>query len=613
MFDDGHDEGSETLTLTLSNASGAYLEDGSAIGSINNSDPMPLAWMVRFGRTVGAQVVDALSERLESGGGAHVTIGGINLMGDAGEVPEENDDPFGLPDWATRDGLETDGDDITTDDLLLRSAFQLSNRTGDGTGTGPAFTAWGRVATNRFEATVDDVTMDGNVTTGLLGFDAEWERLLAGVMVSQSAGEGTYRLDPGERRGTVKSSLTGVYPYARLELNRQVSAWVLAGAGSGELTLHQDGEKAMPTDIGLRMGAVGMKGQVLDGTGANGLAVNVKSDAMWVGTKSERTSDMVATQGDVTRLRLIVEGERAFTLAVGGTFTPSAQLGLRHDGGDAETGTGVEVGAGLRYTIDSVTVEAEARTLVAHEDSAYKEWGASAAIRVTPDASGRGLTLSIAPAWRQTGAAHNGCGRHATPADSGRIPNSRRRAGSTSTQATGSGYATAAACSPPMRASRSAMAGHARCALGRAGSSPPTRCSGSRGRGAGTAPARARTKSGSERRFASERGMLDAVTLTHCWGHTGRPRGPARSPRPESAPGAPGHGAAHGGPDHRRGGDGESATDAERARRLRATCPKSIVDAATIPNHDHAPRESSGTPRHWLLPGTDRGALHLRQ
>ena len=247
--------------------------------------------------------------------------------------------------------------------------------------------------------------MDGDVTSGLIGFDAEWERVLAGVMLSQSSGEGSYRLseENGGKTGTVESSLTGIYPYARLELNAKVSAWVLAGAGSGELTLHQDGKTAMPTDIGLRMGAVGVKGQVLDGTGASGLAVNVKSDAMWVGTKSERTSDMVATQGDVTRLRLIVEGERAFTLAVGGTFTPSAQLGLRHDGGDAETGTGVEVGAGLRYTVDSVTVEAEARTLIAHEDSAYKEWGASAAIRVTPDASGRGLTLSIAPAWGQTG------------------------------------------------------------------------------------------------------------------------------------------------------------------------------------------------------------------
>ena len=53
VLDDAHDEGSETLTLTLSNASGAYLADGTATGTINNTDHMPQAWMVRFGRTVG--------------------------------------------------------------------------------------------------------------------------------------------------------------------------------------------------------------------------------------------------------------------------------------------------------------------------------------------------------------------------------------------------------------------------------------------------------------------------------------------------------------------------------------------------------------------------------
>ena len=45
----------------------------------------------------------------------------------------------------------------------------------------------------------------------------------------------------------------------------------------------------------------------------------------------------------------------------------------------------------------AVMIEAQARTLLAHEASGYEDWGASGAIRVTPDASGRGLTLSIAP------------------------------------------------------------------------------------------------------------------------------------------------------------------------------------------------------------------------
>ena len=408
VFDDAHDEGEETLTLTLSNPSGAYLADATATGTIENTDHMPKAWMVRFGRTVGSQVVDALNARLDGAGGSHVTVAGINLIGAPGLEPQaEDDDPFGHPEWAKHAEREADARTITAEDIRLRSAFHLSSG-GDGTHEGgPAFTAWGRVATGGFEAEEDGVTMDGDVTTGLIGFDAEWERALAGVMLSQSSGDGSYRLDPakGDDAGTVEISLTGVYPYARVDLNRQVSAWALAGIGSGELTLHQQGEKPMPTDISMRMGAVGVKGKVLDGTGASGVSLDVKSDAMWVGTKSERTNDMVATEGDVTRVRLILQGERAFAVGEGATFAPSAEVGLRHDGGDAETGTGVEVGAGLRYTAGAVTVEAQARTLLAHEASGYEDWGMSGAIRVTPDASGRGLTLSIAPVWGRTGSA----------------------------------------------------------------------------------------------------------------------------------------------------------------------------------------------------------------
>ena len=409
VLDDGHDEGSETMTLRLSSPSPTRvkLADAEATGTINNTDAMPKAWMVRFGRTVGSQVIDALTQRLDGGSGSHVTVAGIPLTGGAGTEPEiEDDDPFGLPKWAKSAEREAEAQTITGDDILLRSAFHLSSG-GDGTGSGPAFTTWGRVATGNFQTEEKNVTMDGDVTTGLVGFDAEWERALAGVMLSKSSGEGSYELDTekGDDKGTVESSLTGVYPYARIDLNRQVSAWALAGMGSGELTLHQEDGKSMPTDISLRMGALGVKGQVLDGSGPSGVGLNVKSDAMWVGTKSEDTDELAPTEGDVTRLRLIVQGERVFEAGNGATFTPSAEIGLRHDGGDAETGTGVEIGGGLRYTAGAVTIEAQARTLVAHEESGYKEWGASGAIRVTPSASGRGLTLSIAPAWGRTGSA----------------------------------------------------------------------------------------------------------------------------------------------------------------------------------------------------------------
>ena len=161
----------------------------------------------------------------------------------------------------------------------------------------------------------------------------------------------------------------------------------------------------METALWLRLGAVGLEGEVLDGSGPSGMAVNVRSDATWVGTKSARTGDMIATEGEITRLRLIVEGERAIEVGAGSRLTPRAEVGLRHDGGDAETGAGLELGGGLRYSAGPLTVEASARMLVAHEASGYEEWGASVAVRVEPGASGSGLSLELAPEWGRTGSA----------------------------------------------------------------------------------------------------------------------------------------------------------------------------------------------------------------
>ena len=257
VLEDSHAEGSETMRLTLTNAAGARIADGTAIGTIENSDPMPMAWMVRFGRTVASQVVDALGQRLGGGQASHVTVAGVPLTGGAAPVPEDEvDDAFGLPEWAKRARREEEARTITADDLRLRSAFHLSS--GSREAGGRAFTTWGRVSTGGFSAQVDDVTMDDDVTTGLLGFDAEWDNLLAGVMLSQSTGEGAYRLDPGKGNGgTLESDLTGVYPYARINLDARVSAWALAGAGSGSITLTRDGSDAMKTDLSMRMGALG--------------------------------------------------------------------------------------------------------------------------------------------------------------------------------------------------------------------------------------------------------------------------------------------------------------------------------------------------------------------
>ena len=168
------------------------------------------------------------------------------------------------------------------------------------------------------------------------------------------------------------------------------------------MTLAQDNLAPISTDIGLHMGALGVEGRLSDASGASGLNLTVKSDAMFVKIESDEVVRLDSTHAKVSRLRLMLEGMRVFEVAPGATLTPTGQVGVRHDEGDAETGFGLDMSAGIRYASGRLMIEGTVRTLVAHEDSDYEEWGASGAIRMMPDASGLGLSLTIAPAWGNT-------------------------------------------------------------------------------------------------------------------------------------------------------------------------------------------------------------------
>ena len=78
VLDDDHDDDGETFTLRLSNASGAAIVDGTATGTIENADPMPAAWLVRFGRTSATQVVGLLNARFDEVAmpSSQLTLGG---------------------------------------------------------------------------------------------------------------------------------------------------------------------------------------------------------------------------------------------------------------------------------------------------------------------------------------------------------------------------------------------------------------------------------------------------------------------------------------------------------------------------------------------------------
>ena len=173
VLDDVVDEGEETFTLRLTNASGARIADGTATGTIENSDPLQKMWLSRFGRTVAGQVVDAVAGRLSGPtGGSQVTLGGqsidlSSLSADSVDARRtlagalgaaEEDDPLAGPGplEAARAGSwddpETGGTvrSLTGRELLLGSSFHLA--AGGGEAGGPGYAAWGRIAVGGFDA-----------------------------------------------------------------------------------------------------------------------------------------------------------------------------------------------------------------------------------------------------------------------------------------------------------------------------------------------------------------------------------------------------------------------------------------------------------------------------
>ena len=411
ILNDTHDEGSETLTLALSAPFGAEVADGTAIGTIVNTGPIPRAWITRFGRTVGLQAIEAIGDRLGGAGGTEVVVGGVGLSGPGAyagtPLGEEADWPIGPDDEAwSPDG--DNGKGMTGRELLLGSSFRLGAGGEDGA---PSLTAWGRVASSGFDGEEAGMSLSGDVTTGFLGADMAHDSWLAGLAVGVSEGEGSFDDGTGDGRGTVESSLTSVYPYARFGLGDGVDIWGLVGVGSGDLKLTV-GEEEFRTDLSMRMGALGLRGEVVPAEEAGDIALAVKANLMWVRTESDaaRSStggNLEAASGDVSRVRVALEGSRAFATGSGAMFTPTVELGLRHDAGDAETGTGVEVAAGLRYVDPGLglTMEGTVRGLLTHSDDGYEEWGASGSVRLDPGVSGRGVSLSIGPVW---GAASGG-------------------------------------------------------------------------------------------------------------------------------------------------------------------------------------------------------------
>ena len=308
VIDDAHDEGEETLTLRLSNASGSQVADGEATGTIVNRDPLPRALLARFGRTAAVHVVEHVQERIEvsrvpgfrgrfagrelrRGMERDLVLGFVRQLGGMAGAPPAGAGvggplagsavagprgvasglggagPRAFPagsDGGLRAGgflgMGLGGGDLLTGgflgmglgggDLLTGSRFELNRETRHG----GSFSFWSRGARSHFSGREGALSLGGDVRTTMFGVDYARGPLVAGLSLSNSRGRGHYA---GTAGGQGLSSVTGLYPWLGYELTERVTVWGVAGQGAGGLRLTPEGGSALESGLSMAMAAAG--------------------------------------------------------------------------------------------------------------------------------------------------------------------------------------------------------------------------------------------------------------------------------------------------------------------------------------------------------------------
>ena len=433
--DDEVAEDASTVTATVSSGSGytvsgtsgsadVVVEDDDAAPVVTTASPIVVAENATAVATLSATDADTAAEDLSwsipagADGGADrakfaLTEGGVLTFKAAKdfESPDDTARLKALSDWLKQETAENDRSKgwsrtLTGRELLMGSSFSLAAQTDGGGFAG----LWGRMARTSFAGREGSLSLDGDVTTGLLGADYASGRWTTGLVVSHSLGEGGYRgATTGESSGEIEASVTAVTPWAGYAVTERLSVWGAAGYGAGELKLTPETGAALKTDLGMTLAAAGGRGRLIGGDGPK---LDAVGDARWVRTTTASVSSASSDGGKlasasasatVTRLRLGLEGSWPLALGdevlgKGAKVTPRLAIGLRHDGGDAETGFGADIGGGvtLAAPAQGLTVSLEGRGVLTHEAAGFRDRGVAGSLAWDPPPSnGRGPKLTL--------------------------------------------------------------------------------------------------------------------------------------------------------------------------------------------------------------------------
>ena len=329
--------------------------------------------------SLGNRRVDGMASGLE----AVVRLNGTKETGKYGAAGENMDRMNGQP--------------VSARELMRGTSFYyaLDDAPQAGGGAGLSYTIWGAGDWNAFEgAAAQTATYDGSLISGYFGMDVSkvgsWT---GGVAVGRTMGSSDY--DVAVSGGKLETTLNSVYPYVLWHVPSYImEVWGVGGFGSGEVESNE-----MTSDLSMLMFLFGARAQLV-GSGIDGLDLGIIGDAgiANLSAADSESASLSDLEAGVHRVRLGLEGSGTIEMGNGMRVSPFAQVAGRYDGGDGQTGGGIEVTGGLKIAQGRAGVEARGRLLASHSGDEVKEHGISLAAYIKPMGAGRqGLSMAVVP------------------------------------------------------------------------------------------------------------------------------------------------------------------------------------------------------------------------
>ena len=431
LLDDYVEEKDERISLVGATQVPLVLVSGSSITITDDdefleySDFMPDAWFTRFGRTTADQVLKAVEGRLEASRTPGIELNSAPIQSASGENSisrspwvsarfngigfgshEFSGSRFQSRNWQT--GLSSpfpsieghafstvrtnDGSSRSTSiaDVLDGASFTFNLGPGK---RDRSAAVWGHGAATRFEAQQNGTSFDGEVITGLAGADWTMKRGIAGVLLADSRGVGTF--SSSRLGGDLESTMMSVFPWISFALSNSINLTSVAGHGIGDLELTTEETLPISTDATLTMFALDLRGVLISPTASRGFELATSTDALLVKTRLQHAENSAgilrASTSSVTRLRHALEGRWRGIEVGGGRLEPALEIAVRHDDGDAEQGYGADLGGGVNWIDTEQGIEAQFRIrgLLSHEDDEYVEHGISFSVVWEPRADSK--------------------------------------------------------------------------------------------------------------------------------------------------------------------------------------------------------------------------------